>query len=272
MSVKNKHNSGNSREGLDSAVFDVGKMPVLVIVGPTASGKTGLAIEVARAFAEKGPCECEIISADSRAIYKGMDIGTAKPTEKEMQGVVHWGIDLVEPNDRFTVVDFCEYAKQKIVEIRQRGRLPIVAGGTGLYVDGLVYGYQFNNVVKKTYSDREEMSDDFVVFGIDWPREQLKERLLARSYKLFEQPVEEETLKLVQSYGWDSQALKSNIYPICWQMMRGLISRDTAIQNNATNDWHLAKRQLTWFRRNKNIIWIPLDQGLERISNFYYTR
>ena len=82
--------------------------PVLVIVGPTGSGKTGLAIKVAKTL------DGEVISADSRAIYKGMDIGTAKPTIEEMDGVPHYGIDLVEPDERFTVVDFLPYARDKI--------------------------------------------------------------------------------------------------------------------------------------------------------------
>lgn len=245
--------------------------PVLVIVGPTASGKTGLSINIALEMARRG-VECEIISADSRAIYKGMDIGTAKPTPEEMQGVVHWGIDLAEPNDRFTVVDFVNYAKQKIAEIRARGHFPIVAGGTGLYVDALVYDYHFNDVVKKTYSDRQDMSSDYVVFGIDWPREELKKRIELRVNKLFEQSIEEETIRMVEKYGWDSQAMKSDIYPICWDMMRGLISREEAIRLNALDDWHLAKRQLTWFKRNKNIVWLPLDGADERIINFFFAR
>lgn len=237
--------------------------PVLVIVGPTGSGKTGLAIEVAKIL------NGEVISADSRAIYKGMDIGTAKPTIAEMDGVPHFGIDLVEPDERFTVVDFVRYAKQKIAEIRERGKLPIIAGGTGLYVDSLVFNYQFDDVVKKTCSDREEMSSDYIIVGINWPREKLRERLLIRSNKLFEQNIEAETLSMVEKYGWDSQAMKSDIYPICWEMMRGNISREEAIRLNAIDDWHLAKRQLTWFSRNKNINWLPLDKAAEWIITYY---
>lgn len=236
---------------------------VLVIIGPTGSGKTGLAIEVAKAL------NGEVISADSRAIYKEMDIGTAKPTLAEMDGVKHYGIDLVEPDERFTVVDFVRYAKEKIVEIRARGKLPIVAGGTGLYVDGLVYNYGFNNDVKKTCSDREEISSDYVIIGIDWERAELRKRLLKRSYKLFEQNIESETLTMVEKYGWDNQAMKSNIYPICWEMMRGRISREEAVQLNAIDDWHLAKRQLTWFRRNKNINWLPLEEAKNWIIKYY---
>ena len=272
MSAKNKTKQENSRAGNGSAVFDVSNWPVLVIVGPTASGKTGLSIDIALELARRGVCDCEIISADSRAIYKGMDIGTAKPTIDEMMGVPHWGIDLVEPNDRFTVVDFCKYAREKIAGIRARGRLPIVAGGTGLYVDALIYGYQFNDVVKNNYSDRQEMSSDFVVFGIDWPREKLRERITDRAYKLFIQPIENETARMVEQYGWESQAMKSNIYPICWEMMRGSITRDEAIRLFVLDDWHLAKRQLTWFKRNKDIKWLPLEGAKERIINFYLSK
>ncbi len=274
MSAKNNQAVNSRVAGEGSAILSPSpssEWPVLVIVGPTASGKTGLSINIALEMARRG-VECEIISADSRAIYKGMDIGTAKPTPEEMQGVVHWGIDLAEPNDRFTVVDFVNYAKQKIAEIRARGHFPIVAGGTGLYVDALVYDYHFNDVVKKTYSDRQDMSSDYVVFGIDWPREELKKRIELRVNKLFEQSIEEETIRMVEKYGWDSQAMKSDIYPICWDMMRGLISREEAIRLNALDDWHLAKRQLTWFKRNKNIVWLPLDGADERIINFFFAR
>ena len=113
------------------------KNRVLVIVGPTGSGKTSLGVELALRL------DGEIISADSRAIYKGMDIGTAKPTPEEQQGVPHFGIDLVTPDEKFTVYDFQQYALNKIKEIQGRGHLPIIVGGTGLYVDALVYGYSF---------------------------------------------------------------------------------------------------------------------------------
>lgn len=244
--------------------------PVLVIIGPTGSGKTGLAIDVALELQRSGRFSgCEIISADSRAIYKGMDIGTAKPMPEEMQGVPHWGIDLVTPDERFTVVDFCNYARQKIAEIRKRGHLPIIAGGTGLYVDALVYDYQFNDVVKNNYSDRQRMSSDYLVVGIYWERAELRKRLVQRSYKLFEQNIEAETAKLAEKYSWDLQAMKSDIYPIVWRMMQGEITREEAIRLNALDDWHLAKRQLTWFKRNPNICWVPLKEAKQRIINFY---
>src|SRR5664279_14928 len=112
-------------------------LPLVVITGPTASGKTGLAIELAHQFGG------EIICADSRTIYRGMDIGTAKPTPVERLLVPHWGLDLVDPGEYFSVADFKKYADQKIIEIRARGRIPFLVGGTGLYIDAVIYDYRF---------------------------------------------------------------------------------------------------------------------------------
>ncbi len=253
-----------------------GQEKILVIIGPTASGKTGLAIDVALELSrlrgcdvEAGDFAAEVISADSRAIYKGMDIGTAKPTLEEMQGVPHWGIDLVESDERFTVYDFVKYAREKMAEIRERGRLPIIAGGTGLYVDALVYDYDFSGEAKRTQSDRAEMNKNYLVVGIDWSREQLRKRLQLRAEKFFEQPIEEETRRLAEKYDWELQSMRSNIYPIVRDMMSGKISREEAIKIFVLDDWHLAKRQLTWFRRNKNINWLPLNEAKDWIINQY---
>lgn len=228
--------------------------PVIVIVGPTASGKTGAAIELAKKVGG------EVISADSRAIYKYMDIGTAKPSKEEMDGVPHFGIDLVEPGERFTVADFKAYAEQKIVEIRERGHVPIVAGGTGLYVDALVYNYHFNESVQKSYADRQEMEKGYTIFGIKWDMDKLRERLTIRERQLYCEDLFKETQFLVEKYGWDSQAMKSNIYQFAWKYMQGELSLEEAIEQNVYDDYHLAKRQMTWFKRNDNIIWLPLEQ------------
>ncbi len=228
--------------------------PVIVIVGPTASGKTGAAIELAKKVGG------EVISADSRAIYKYMDIGTAKPSKEEMDGVPHFGIDLVEPGERFTVADFKAYAEQKIKEIRERGHVPIVAGGTGLYVDALVYNYHFNETVQKSYADRQEMEKGYTIFGIKWDMDKLRERLTIRERQLYCEDLLKETKFLVEKYGWDSQAMKSNIYQFAWKYMQGELSLEEAIEQNVYDDYHLAKRQMTWFKRNDNIIWLPLEQ------------
>ena len=238
------------------------KGPVIVIVGPTASGKTGAAISLAKKVGG------EVISADSRAIYKYMDIGTAKPSLEEQDGIPHFGIDLVEPGERFTVADFKEYAEAKIKEIRERGHVPIVAGGTGLYVDALVFDYKFDGVSKDEkhgtpegnesageYKDRAQMSEEYKVFGISWEPDELRDRISRRMRGMYSEGLFDETKFLVSKYGWDSQAMKSNVYQFVWKYLNDECTLDEAIEQSIYDDWHLAKRQMTWFKRNKNICW-----------------
>ena len=111
--------------------------PLVVICGPTASGKSEIAMHLAR---QKNG---EIICADSRTIYKYMDIGTAKPSLQDQREVPHHLLDIVEPGQRFTVVDFKSRALGVIADMRKRGKLPILVGGTGLYIDSIIYDYQF---------------------------------------------------------------------------------------------------------------------------------
>lgn len=250
--------------------------PVIVIVGPTASGKTGAAISIAKKIGG------EIISADSRAIYKYMDIGTAKPSVEEQDGIPHFGIDLVEPGERFTVADFKEYAEQKISEIRSRGHVPIIAGGTGLYVDALIFDYKFDGLSKDEkhgtpegsekageYKDRAQMNNNFVVFGISWEPDELRERITLREKQMYRPELFEETKFLVSKYGWDSQAMKSNIYQFAWKYLNNECTLDEAIEQNVYDDWHLAKRQLTWFKRNKNIKWCRKDEIEQEILSLF---
>ena len=272
-----------------TSLLVVSEDKVIVIVGPTGSGKTSASIEIAKEIERRrlgGFSRVEIISADSRAIYKGMDIGTAKPTRSEQGQVKHWGIDLVEPGERFTVFDWKKYAEVKIEEIFGRGNLPIIVGGTGLYVDALIYDYQFSRgdieqkncsnkersgkgferdeKVRKNeqilYPDRQKMCSRYKIFGVKVKPEILKERLEKRANKLFTQELYDETRKLVEKYGWGSQAMKSNIYQFAWRYMNGEISREEAIRLNVFDDYHLAKRQMTWFKRNENILWLPLEK------------
>ena len=111
---------------------------LLVIVGPTASGKTALAIELAERM------NGEIICADSRTVYRGLDIGTAKPTPEERARVPHHLLDVVDPDQPFSVADFKRLAEQAITDVRRRDKLPILVGGSGLYIDAIIYDYQFS--------------------------------------------------------------------------------------------------------------------------------
>ena len=116
------------------------KQKLLVIIGPTAVGKTNLSIEMAKQY------NGEIISGDSMQIYRGMDIGTAKITKEEMQGIPHHLIDIKEPEENFSVAEFQLLVRAKINEIAKRGKLPIIVGGTGLYIQSVIYDYQFSDV------------------------------------------------------------------------------------------------------------------------------
>lgn len=245
-----------------------------VIVGPTGSGKTGVSVEIAKEIGG------EVISADSRAIYKGMDVGTAKPSMAEREGVSHFGFDLVEPGERFTVKDWKDYAEKMIAEIKGRKKVPMVVGGTGLYVDALVFDYKFEvpgkaydknrgRCVKKLnnddYPDRQKMCSAYKIFGIWWEPEELRERLLMRMDKMFNDELYKETEQLAKKYGWESKAMTGNVYQFVWKLMQGELSREEAVRLAVIDDWHLAKRQMTWFKRNKNILWLPLEKVKETV-------
>lgn len=237
-------------------------MRAIIILGPTGSGKTGVSIKIAKAIGG------EIISADSRAIYKGMDIGTAKPSLEEQDGVPHFGLDLVSPGERFTVADWKAYTEQKIKEIRSRGHIPIVVGGTGLYIDALIYDYKFKgptgnkigDTEQKTCTDRQKIKDDYLIVGVKTETEELRTRLKTRLDEMFSDKLYDEVKKLVQVYGWDNGAMKSDIYEYAWRYLNGKLTLEQAKELCFYEDWHLAKRQLTWFKRNREIIWLPLTQ------------
>ena len=271
--------------------------PLVVITGPTASGKTSLAIELAKEH--KG----EIICADSRTIYKYMDIGTAKPTKAEQAIVPHWGLDLLEPGDYFSAADFKEYAMQKIDEIRARGNIPFLVGGTGLYVDAVLFDYKFGkraneelrqelqqltlsqlheyctknriklpeNYKNKRYVVRSiennnqkllrrfEPLENTIVVGITTNKLVLRTRIEQRVEQLFENGVIDEAIMLGKKYGRNSEAMKSNIYPLICKYLESTMSINDVKKTSSTLDWRLAKRQMTWMRRNKFIQWLSLD-------------
>ncbi len=234
----------------------------LVLLGPTGSGKTGVSIKIAKAI------DGEIISADSRAIYKGMDIGTAKPTLEERQNVRHYGLDLVEPGERFTVADWKQYTEAKIKDIKARGKVPIIVGGTGLYIDSLIYDYHFKgptgakigDIEQKTCSDRKEVKGDYLLIGIKWPTEALRARLRKRIDQMFAPALYDEVTKLANTYGWNNEAMKSDIYEYAWKYLQGNMNLEEAKERCFYEDWHLAKRQMTWFKRNPDIVWLELEK------------
>lgn len=127
------------------------KLPVIVVCGPTASGKTALAVSLAEIFG------CEVISCDSMQIYKHMRIATAKPTEEEMRGIRHHLIDFLEPNQEFSVADYVRLASECISDISSRGKIPLICGGTGLYVSSLIDNIGFDDTCSST-EVRNELS------------------------------------------------------------------------------------------------------------------
>lgn len=280
-------------------------LPLVVIVGPTACGKTSLAIDIAKKF------NGEIICADSRSIYKGADIGTAKPTKREQAGIPHWGLDLVEPGEYYSVSDFKKYADKKIIEIKSREKIPILAGGTGLYVDSVVFNYQFNQQANfklrqklqqlsvddlQKYCKKSEISlpenyknkrhlisaiercgvspkrsnkpvQESIIVGITTEKQKLMSRIGQRAEQMIVDGVIDEAKLLGDKYGWDCEAMRSNIYPLIHKYLDNKISLDEVRAKSITLDWRLAKRQLTWLRRNRFIHWYALDDAKKYLDH-----
>ena len=280
-------------------------LPLVVIVGPTASGKTTLAIDIAKRFGG------EIICADSRSIYKGADIGTAKPSISEQSIVPHWGLDLIEPGEYFSAADFKTYADSKINEIRSRGHIPFLVGGTGLYIDAVLFDYQFglpvdnkkrqqlqqmgmaelyeycnkNNVIlPENYKNKRYVirciennsklatksaipQKNSIIVGITTSKDILRLRITDRIEQFFRDGVIDEAKKLGNNYGWDNESMKSNAYPLINLYLENKMSLDEIKEKLITLDWRLAKRQLTWFRRNKYIHWLSFEDAKTYLSD-----
>lgn len=278
-----------------------GEQPgLLAVVGPTASGKTGLAIEIAKKY------NGEVIAADSRTVYKGLDIGTAKPDAKERQGVPHWGLDLVGPGETFSVADFKKYADDKITDIVSRGKLPILVGGSGLYIDAVLYDFSLapqdetlrhqlsalgvkelrQMIVEKGYpmpqndqnkrhlirtlerrgaeTSKKELAAGNLIIGIDPGRDELKKRIVERAGLMLDAGVMEEVEWAFAHYPIESEALTGGIYRIFRDVIWGDLDKQSAVEKFVFSDMHLAKRQITWFKRNPDINWFEsADLALE---------
>ncbi len=278
--------------------------PLIVITGPTASGKTALAIKLAKKWGG------EIICADSRTVYKDMDIGTAKPTPGEQHRVPHWLLDVALPSERFTVADFQKLANEAIKNIRSRGKIPFLVGGTGLYIDAVVLGFKLGPLVdplirsklenlsveqlqtliveqhlvmpenknnkrylircieKNNVSKPVKLSPDAdtYVVAIEVEREELRERIAQRADAIFASNILQETQHLFKKYGSGGEAMTGNIYPIIGKMIAGELSEEQAKQVSVSRDWQLAKRQITWLKRHDYVKWLPLAEAEEHIE------
>lgn len=272
--------------------------PLIVITGPTASGKSSLALELAEKYGG------EIICADSRTVYRGMDIGTAKPSAEDQARVPHHLLDVVDPGERFTAHDFQCRARDAIVEIKTKGKIPFLVGGTGLYIDSIVLEYDFpeddselrqslsvksveelqmmiknqhvimplndqnkrhliNAIVAngQTQAAKAAPNSDTCVVSIATEKAILHERIAARAHDMFQSGVLDEARQLGEVYGWDSEAMTGNIYPILRQVIEGKMSEDEAIERSIVRDRQLAKRQITWLKRHEFVRWFTLDEA-----------
>jgi tRNA dimethylallyltransferase len=278
--------------------------PLIAIIGPTASGKSDLAMSVARKHGG------EIIAADSRTIYRGMDIGTAKPTVADQAEIPHHLLDLVDPGQPYSAAEFKEAAEGEIKAITARGNLPIVVGGTGLYVYGLVYDYQFpagadndlrqelqqlslSELVARLEREDPEMAeqidlqnprrviraietarqprrseqhlkDGMLLVGLRPKSDELNKQIIQRTKAMQQIGLASEVAKLVEKYGSNCEAFRSPGYA---EMIDYLDHKTTLAEAEDLINLHtrqLARRQLTWFKRNPEIRWFETAAEAEK--------
>jgi len=229
---------------------------LLVVLGPTASGKTGISVQLAHWLKEHLNKTVEIISVDSRQIYKGCDISSAKITEAEMEGVTHHGIDIVDLETDYSVHDWQQYCFKTINEIKARGHVPMLAGGTMLWLDAVTLNYDFD--AKGTKSDRQlEPLWPVLQLGLNWPREVLYERINKRAEAQFENGLIEETKQVLRdSPDITKSAFTSFGYLEIEAYLNGLITYDEALTKNQQRNRNYAKKQLTWWRGREDVNWL----------------
>lgn len=287
------------------------KPKVIVIAGPTASGKTALSIEVAKKI------NGEIISSDSMQIYKDMDIGTAKVIKEEMQGIKHYLVDFVSPDQRYTVSNFKHDAEIAIEKILSKGKTPIIVGGTGLYINSLIYGIEYpemnfdeeyreklmkiaeskeglkslyeqamkidseamknisendkkriirvleiykatgkNKTENEILSRKNEVKYDYKVFALNMDREILYSRINYRVDKMLEQGLINEVKSLISKYDKCATSMQAIGYKEVQEFLNNEINYEDMVEKIKQGSRNYAKRQLTWFRKNKEIIWL----------------
>jgi len=283
---------------------------LIVVVGPTASGKSALAMRIAAMY------NGEVIAADSRTIYRGMDIGTAKPSAEDQRRVRHHMLDIRNPDESFSAAEFQKLANAAIADIQSRGKLPILVGGTGLYIDAVIFDYRFgppadakkraelnalsveelqklcreNNIDIPINSTNKRhlvraielggllkrkmvLRDRIFVVGISTEKDILKQRIEKRAREMVAQGVVEEVKRIGKRYRWRGEALKGNIYRIFKEVVEEKVTLDAAIDMFVAYDLALAKRQMTWFKRNSHIVWSSDPQVLlDRVGTFLSQR
>lgn len=213
------------------------KPKLIVILGPTASGKSALAIKIAKKF--KG----EIISADSRQIYKGLNIGANKITKKEMAGIRHYLLDIAQPDQKITLYHWQQKAFRVINKIIKSERLPILCGGTGLYICSILQNY-------KMPQESRPCPYDFSIFGLSPERKKLYTKIDQRVLAMLKTGLIKEVEKLYKKYPqYKLNALTGIGYQEIIQFLDNKISFPEAVRKIQQNTRHYAKRQMTWFRR-----------------------
>lgn len=280
--------------------------PLIVVVGQTASGKSSLSMQLAQRF------NGEIIAADSRTVYTGMDVGTAKPTVEDRKAVPHHLLDVVTPDQNFSVAEFQRLAKVAIEDITARGKLPILVGGSGLYVDAVIYNFSFRrspqadvrrdlqtlsvhklqnrlaeaglalpenksnprHLIRTLESGgeipvREDLRPNTLVIGLVKEKQDLELAIKERVGRMIDEGFVEEVKALAEKYGWDVPALQAPGYKAFRMYIAGHISLEEAKQQFIRNDLQYAKRQKTWFKRNKDIIWISKpEESIDLVTTF----
>lgn len=279
-------------------------------------GKSNLAVELAKKI------NGEIISADSMQIYKDMDVGTAKIKEDEMQGIKHYMLDFILPDERYSVSDFKKQAEKCIEEIIKKGKTPIIVGGTGLYIESLVYGIEFQNeeydkeyrdslakiakqqgldelynqaleidrtaaekispndekrIIRileiynktgKTKTETDELSKknevkyDYKIFAINFPREKLYERINMRVDKMIEEGLIEEVKNIIHKYKNFPTSMQGIGYKEVIKHLNNECSYEDMIEEIKKGTRHYAKRQITWFKKYENIIWLDGEKEI----------
>lgn len=278
---------------------------LIIIAGTNASGKSGLGIELALRF------NAEIVSADSRQVFKGLDLGSGKVTEEEMKGVPHFLLDVAEPGDFFSLKDYQELAYKAIDDIILRGRIPFLVGGTGLYVNSIVDGYELTDAPvdedlrkKVEAMTRDELEDllrsklkilpenldlnnkrrmeraaekvlmnkplnleskkryETLVLGVTWERQKLYKRIEERLDRRLDQGMIEEVAGLMEKGVSDDFLYKLGLeYRYIMMYLRGRFASKDEFRNKLFMEIrHLAKEQMTWFRKRKDIIWIDMEK------------